>query len=94
MKQRHKTLRVKHLRHKHSDLGQCGFKLAVKRRKIRALLMRENGKNDTMRTFILKISRKLRDCYLSGLAQVKVTCVTIFSPFFGSCVLWLISWER
>ncbi|XP_023262918.1 ral guanine nucleotide dissociation stimulator-like 2 isoform X2 [Seriola lalandi dorsalis] len=34
--------------------------------------MRENGENETaISTFILKISRKFRDCYLSGLAEGK-----------------------
>ncbi|XP_010792509.1 ral guanine nucleotide dissociation stimulator-like 2 [Notothenia coriiceps] len=34
--------------------------------------MRENGENEkSIHTFLLKISRKIRDCYLSGLAEGK-----------------------
>lgn len=44
--------------------------------------MRENGEKETaVSTFILKISRKLRDCYLSGPAEGKVTYGTIFFFF-------------
>lgn len=36
--------------------------------------MRQNGENENaISTLFLKISRKLRDCYLSGLAEGKVT---------------------
>lgn len=49
--------------------------------------MTENGENEkAVSTFILKISRKLRDRYLSGLARRKVTCETIFSFFFCLCM--------
>lgn len=52
----------------------------------------------TISTFILKISRKLRDCYLSGLARGKVTCVTISSFFSCWCLLVfvreIIIWDR
>ena len=54
----------------------------VKKRKKtkKELQMRENGEKETaFSTFILKISRKLRDCCLSGLAEGKVTYGTIFS---------------
>lgn len=43
--------------------------------------MTENAENE--KTFILKISRKLRDCYLPRLATRKVTCMILF--FFSSC---------
>lgn len=43
--------------------------------------MTENGQNE--KTFIVKISRKLRDCYLSRLATRKVTRMILF--FFPSC---------
>lgn len=58
--------------------------------------MRENGQNENaIQAFILKISRKLRDCYLSGLAERKVTRVTMSSPvFFCVCVPALLSCER
>lgn len=57
--------------------------------------MRDNGENKkAISTFILKISRKLRDCNLSGLAKRKVTCVTLGYFFFFVSVLGLISWER
>lgn len=49
--------------------------------------MTENGQNETtMCALILKISRKLRDYYLSGLAEVKISCVTIF-PLLYVCFL-------
>jgi len=48
--------------------------------------MRSKGENEnTLSAFILKTSRKLRDFYLSGLAQEKVTFVTVF--FFLSFLL-------
>ena len=50
--------------------------------------MSENGENgNTIRAFIVKFSRKLRDCYLPGLAGVKVTCETFF---FFVCVCGLV----
>lgn len=57
--------------------------------------MRDNGENKkAISTFLLKISRKLRDCNLSGLAKRKVTCVTLGYFFLCVSVLGLISWER
>lgn len=48
--------------------------------------MRSNGENkNTISAFILKISRKLRDSYLSELAHGKVSCGTILS-LFSVCV--------
>lgn len=49
--------------------------------------MRRNGGNENaISAFILKFSRKLRDRYLPGLAEVKVTRETTF--FVGVCVCW------
>lgn len=46
--------------------------------------MTENGENEkAISAFILKISRKLRNRYLSGLAKRKVTCETIFFLSFA-----------
>lgn len=51
--------------------------------------MRDNGENKkAISTFILKISRKLRDCNLSGLAKRKVTCVTLGYFFFVCVCAW------
>lgn len=48
--------------------------------------MRENGENErAISAFILRISRKLKDCYLSGLAVGKVTVVTVFFACVCMC---------
>lgn len=47
--------------------------------------MRSNGdRENTLSGFILKVSRKLGDFYLSGLAQEKVTFLLLFLG--GECV--------
>lgn len=57
--------------------------------------MRENGKNETaISTLVLKISRKLRDCYLPGLAVGKVTCFCLCMCMCVCVYVYeLISWE-
>lgn len=74
-------------------MSEIRSKVKKETRKLRREhLYKESRRHEnTISTCILKISRKLKDYYLSGLAKAKVTCVTILFYLVCVCVCVCIS---